>query len=82
MVIQKTTISARVELTLKSIVENSVFSHKDAYELGAKLIAIGDAEDTMSQIDRNPIFKEIIRRTEYRLLEARKVELEKELDDL
>ena len=39
MLHEKTNISARVEITLKKIVEGSTFTHKDAYELGAKLIA-------------------------------------------
>ncbi len=46
-VARKTNISARVEITLKQIVDESIFNHKDAYELGAKLIAIGDAEKTI-----------------------------------
>lgn len=36
-----------MEITLKQIVDESIFNHKDAYELGAKLIAIGDAEKTI-----------------------------------
>jgi len=36
MIPEKTNISARVDLTLKKIVEESTFNHKDAYELGAK----------------------------------------------
>ena len=39
MLPEKTNISARVDITLKKIVEDSTFTHKDAYELGAKLIA-------------------------------------------
>ena len=38
MITEKTNISARVEITLKKIVEDSAFTHKDAYELGAKMI--------------------------------------------
>ena len=71
-----------MEITLKKIVEDSAFTHKDAYELGAKLIAIGDAEDTLAVINTNPDFERIIKHTEYRLIEARKQELEKELKDL
>ena len=48
MLPEKTNISARVDLTLKKIVENSTFNHKDAYELGAKLISIDDAEKTIT----------------------------------
>ena len=45
MLQEKTNISARVEITLKKIVEDSAFTHKDAYELGAKLIAMGNAQN-------------------------------------
>ena len=82
MLPEKTNISARVEITLKKIVEDSTFTHKDAYELGAKLIAMGNAEDTLALINTNPEFERIIKQTEYRLIEARKKELERELRDL
>ena len=82
MLLEKTNISARVEITLKKIVEDSAFTHKDAYELGAKLIAMGNAEDTLALINTNPKFERIIKQTEYRLIEARKQELERELRDL
>ena len=82
MLPEKTNISARVEITLKKIVEDSTFTHKDAYELGAKLIAMGNAEDTLALINTNPDFERIIKQTEYRLIEARKKELERELKDL
>ena len=82
MLPEKTNISARVEITLKKIVEESSFTHKDAYELGAMLIAIGDAQETIALINTNPDFERIIKETEYRLIEARKQELEKELRDL
>ncbi len=82
MLPEKTNISARVEITLKKIVEDSTFTHKDAYELGAKLIAMGNAEDTLTLINTNPEFERIIKQTEYQLIEARKQELERELRDL
>ena len=82
MLLEKTNISARVEITLKKIVEESSFTHKDAYELGAMLIAIGDAEKTITQIHKNPNYEKIIKQREYRLIEARKKELERELRDL
>ena len=82
MLLEKTNISARVEITLKKIVEDSTFTHKDAYELGAKIIAMGDAEETISLISRNPNYEKIIKQKEYRLIEARKQELERELKDL
>ena len=82
MLPEKTNISARVEMTLKKIVEDSTFTHKDAYELGAKLIAMGNAEDTLALINTNPDFERIIKETEYSLIEARKQELERELRDL
>ena len=40
MLLEKTNISARVDITLKKIVEDSTFTHKDAYELGAKLMLV------------------------------------------
>ena len=82
MLPEKTNISARVEITLKKIVEDSAFTHKDAYELGAKLIAMGNAEDTLALINTNLEFERIIKQTEHRLIETRKQELEKELKDL
>ena len=82
MLPEKTNISARVEMTLKKIVEDSTFTHKDAYEFGAKLIAIGDAEETMALIDNDPVLQKIIKQSEYRLIQAKKEQLEKELRDL
>lgn len=82
MLLEKTNISARVEMTLKKIVEESNFTHKEAYELGAKLIAMGNAEETIIRINNNPSFDKIIKQTEYKLIEARKAELERELKDL
>ncbi len=82
MLQEKTNISARVEMTLKKIVEDSTFTHKDAYELGAKLIAIGDAEETMTLIDNDPVLQKIIKQNEYQLIQAKKEQLEKELRDL
>ena len=82
MLTEKTNISARVEITLKKIVEDSSFTHKDAYELGAKLIAMGEAENTIIKINNNIAYERIIKQTEHRLIEARKLELERELRDL
>ena len=82
MLTEKTNISARVEITLKKIVEDSSFTHKDAYELGAKLIAMGEAENTIIEINNNAAYERIIKQTEHRLIEARKLELERELRDL
>lgn len=82
MLLKKTNISARVGITLKNIVEDYSFTHKDAYGLGAKLIAMGNAEDTLALINTNLDFERIIKETEYRLIEARKLELEMELRDL
>ena len=79
---EKTNISARVDITLKKIVEDSTFTHKDAYELGAKLIAMGNAEETIVLVNTNPDFERIMKQTEYSLIEARKLELERELRDL
>ena len=82
MLPEKTNISARVEITLKKIVEESSFTHKDAYELGAKLIAMGNAEDTLALINTNPNYERIMKQREYQLIEERKQELERELRDL
>ena len=82
MIPEKTNISARVEMTLKKIVEESTFTHKDAYELGAKLIAIGDAEETMELIDNDPVLQKVIKQNEYQVIQAKKEQLEKELRDL
>jgi len=82
MIPEKTNISARVEMTLKQIVDDSTFTHKDAYELGAKLIAIGDAEETMEIIDSNPVLQKLIKQNEYKIIQAKKEQLEKELKDL
>ena len=82
MLPEKTNISARVEITLKKIVEDSAFTHKDAYELGAKLIAIGDAEETIEIIDSDPVLQKLIKQNEYKIIQAKKEQLEKELRDL
>ena len=79
---EKTNISARVEITLKKIVEESSFTHKDAYELGAMLIAIGDAQQTITSIHNNPNYDKIIKQREYKLIEERKRQLERELRNL
>ena len=57
MLPEKTNISARVEITLKQIVDESTFNHKDAYELGAKLIAMGEAENTIMEINNNSVYE-------------------------
>ena len=82
MLPEKTNISARVDLTLKKIVEESTFNHKDVYELGAKLIAIGDAEETIEIIDSDPVLQKLIKQNEYKIIQAKKEQLEKELRDL
>ena len=82
MKLNKATISARVESALKQIVMDSHFTHGDAYELGAKLIATGDANKTIGDVDKNPDLKKIVGEIEYRIINKRKTELEKELKDL
>ncbi len=82
MLPEKTNISARVEITLKKIVEESSFTHKDAYELGAMLIAIGDADQTITSIQNDSNYTRIMKQTEYRLIEERKYQLERELRNL
>ena len=82
MITEKTNISARVEITLKKIVEESNFNHKDAYELGAMLIATGDADKTITQIHNNPDYQKIKKQKEYNQLKQRKEEFERELREL
>ena len=82
MITEKTNISARVEITLKKIVEESSFTHKDAYELGAMFIAIGDADKTITSIQNDSNYTRIMKQTEYRLIEERKHQLERELRNL
>ena len=82
MKLNKATISARVESALKQIVMDSHFTHGDAYELGAKLIATGDASKAIGDVDKNPDFKKTVKEKEYEILDKRKTELEKELKDL
>ena len=68
MLTEKTNISARVEITLKKIVEDSSFTHKDAYELGAKLIAMGEAENTIMEINNNSAYERIIKQQLFLLI--------------
>lgn len=82
MITEKTNISSRVEITLKKIVEESSFTHKDAYELGAMLIAIGEADQTITSIQNDSNYTRIMKQTEYRLIEERKQQLERELRNL
>ena len=71
MLPEKTNISARVEITLKKIVEESSFTRKDAYELGAMLIAIGDAQETITLIHNNPDYERIMKQREYKLVKRK-----------
>ena len=82
MKLNKSSISARVESALKQIVKDSHFTHGDAYELGAKLIATGDANKTIGAVEDNPDLKKTVKEKEYEILDKRKTELEKELKDL
>lgn len=77
MLPEKTNISTRVEITLKKIVEEPSFTHKDAYELEAMLIAIGDAEDTITLIHNNPNYQKVMKQTEYRLSKPENKSLKK-----
>ena len=43
---------------------------------------MGEAEDTIMEINNNSAYERIIKQTEHRLIEARKLELERELRDL
>ena len=82
MKIQKENISARVPSTLKKIVVDSEYSHRDAYELGAKIIASGDASEAIIQVDSNATSKRNIKKAECKLMEERKHQLEEELKRL
>lgn len=82
MAIRKSNVSARVETSLKRIVKESDFTHKDAYELGAKIIAKGNAEETIISVDKDPDLKKTIRQKEYQIVSERKNQLEKELKNL
>ena len=82
MKVKKENISARVPKVLKKIVVESDFSHRDAYELGAKIIASGNAKKAMNQVDENPTSKKKIKEAECKLVEERKHQLEEELKRL
>lgn len=82
MVIRKSNVSARVESTLKRIVNESDFTHKDAYELGAKIIAKGNADEILAAMNTDSDLEKRIKRTEYEILEERKTELERELKNM
>lgn len=82
MIIENTNISARVSSTLKEIVNDSDFSHKDAYEIGAKLITLGVARETNNSLDKNPELKRKLNEKEYKQIQERKRKLEKELDNM
>lgn len=62
MKIRKENISARVSCALKKIVVDSDFSHREAYELGAKIIASGDAKETLSQVKKILLLKELLKK--------------------
>jgi hypothetical protein len=61
MLLEKTNISARVEITLKKIVDESSFTYKDAYKLESMLIAICDAQETLTLTHNNPNYERIIK---------------------
>lgn len=61
MLPEKTNISARVEITLKKIVNESSFTYKDAYKLESMLIAICDAQETLTLTHNNPNYERIIK---------------------
>lgn len=82
MLNQKSTVSARVSDTLKKVVKDSEYSHKEAYELGAGLIAINKAEETKEQLEHDPEYEKTIKEKKSKLLRAKKRKLEEELKDL
>ena len=82
MLFRKSNVSARVESTLKRIVNESDFTHKDAYELGAKIIAKGTAEELLLAMNTDSDLEKKLKETEYEILEERKNQLERELKDM
>ena len=82
MVVRKSNVSARVESTLKRIVNESDFTNKDAYELGAKIIAKGTAEELLLAMNTDSDLEKKLKETEYEILEERKNQLERELKDM
>jgi len=82
MVLEKTNVSARVESTLKRIVKKSDFTHKDAYEIGAKIIACENAKETITSINKDSDLDRRLKETEYEILKEKKDQLEKELRDM
>ena len=82
MKIRKENISARVPCVLKKIVIDSDFSHREAYELGAKIIASGDAKKAIDQVEQNSTSKRKIKEAECKLVKERKRKLEEELKRL
>ena len=79
MTIQKSNISARVSDTLKIIVQDSEYTHKEAYEIGAKLIAANKAEIIINELEHDEACKKAIREKKTKLLKDKKHKLEKEL---
>ena len=67
MITEKTNISARVEITLKKIV------YVNSY---------WDADKTITSIQNDSNYTRIMKQTEYRLIEERKYQLERELRNL
>ena len=82
MIMKKTTVSARVLIVIKKIVNDSDYSHKEAYEIGAGVIAIGKAEEIKAMIHNDPKFERAVKEKKCKLLKDKKQEIEKELDDL
>ena len=79
---ENTNVSARVSSTLKKIVTDSDFSHKDAYELGAKIIASGEGAKVKFEQERKKELNKIIMKRKYRQIKDKEKELEKELDEM
>ena len=82
MIRKKTSVSARVFIFIKKIVNDSDYSHRDAYELGAGAIAIGKYDEVMAWIRNNPNYDKVVKEKKCKLLKDKKNEIERELDDL
>lgn len=78
----KSTVSARVPDAIKEIVNDSEYTHKDAYMIGAGVIAMGKAEETKSLIHENKDMKRSVKEKKCKLLREKEEQLKKELDDL
>ena len=67
---------------LKKLLSILIFPTEKHTNLGAKIIASGDAKETLSQVEKNPTSQRTIKEAECKLVEERKHQLEEELKRL